>query len=175
MEGKASSLVWSPTRPQTSDETTVSLVKLTIDTAILNFNQPQHETDNPKHIRRTYTVRVPPHISPGDHFIAVGNDGTRMLVTCPSFNATARRDRDEVTVLRQPQQKTNKPKHKITCIVKIPPHISPGDHFFATFHSNRMLVMCPSFAQPGTVIRVTQRVCPFNEEHYHRHYHQFVS
>jgi len=135
---------------------------LSIVAAVVNL--PRHETYKPKHITRVYTVKVPKHISPGDHFYATGNDGTGMLVKCPPFNSTARRI--DAIVLLQPQHETNEPKHKITCTVKIPLHISPGDHFFATLKdgSKKILVTCPSFAQPGTVIRLT-----IYDEHHHHH------
>ena len=54
---------------------------LSIETAVLH--KPKQEKQ--KRIRRTYIVKVPPHISPGEHFFANGTDGTRMLVTCPPF------------------------------------------------------------------------------------------
>lgn len=65
---------------------------LYIDTAVLcqHSNQESVSIQNKKpkqeklrNVKRTYIVKVPPNISPGDLFFANGTDGKRMLVTCP--------------------------------------------------------------------------------------------
>lgn len=79
-----------------SDETNIT-EDLSIDTAVLcqdpnqesvsidttAFQNKKPKQEKLRNVKRTYIVKVPPHIFPGDLFFANGTDGRRMLVTCP--------------------------------------------------------------------------------------------
>ena len=54
---------------------------VSIDTTVFQNKKPKQE--KLRDVKRTYIVKVPPHIFPGDLFFANGTDGRRMLVTCP--------------------------------------------------------------------------------------------